>query len=219
MFTLDQSENEGVEVIVFFSLGLLQDAIIDADGHRFLLISLQEKICKEKAAQGLLELIKNTNTTEKILESGFVATALGSIDGRFACTDIALGLARISSIDEGLNQIYSQSSSVSALLMLLEHCPDRLGKDAAASIIARLYPLLHRGEDLTRQTKIAENCHLLLKYLDPFDPDHIKEVLQALAAIAAETKGKKMIHEYRGHVILAEHLSETDTEIQVRFSF
>lgn len=145
-----------------------------------------------------------------------MAIALRSIDGKFACTDIALGLSLISSIPEGMNQIYSDPSSVSALLTLLEHCPNPSGKDAAALIIARLYPLLYRKDDLTRQTKIAESCNLLLRYLDPLDIHHIKEFLQALAAIADEMKGRKMIHEFRGHELLIKHLSVPDTEIQVR---
>jgi len=194
----------------------LQEAVIEADGHRFLIASLQERISKEEAAQGLLKLIENTYTIEKVLDAGFVATALGSINGMFACIDIARGLDLISSIQEGLNQIYSDSSSVSALLILLEHCPDRLGKNAAALIISRLYPLLDREEDSAQRERITTKCQLLLDHLHPFDPHHVKGFLQALAALAAEPKGRKMIHETHSLKTFSDHLSVTDTEIQVR---
>ncbi|KAG0625392.1 hypothetical protein M758_2G051200 [Ceratodon purpureus] len=191
-----------------------QEAVIEADGHMFLLTSVEEKISKEKSAQGLLELIRNTGTREKILEAGFVTVAMGSIDARFACTDIALGLSLLSSTPEGLNQIYSDPRSVPALLNLVEHCREPKGQDAAASVIARLYPRLNREEDLARQTKIAERCELFFKYLNPLDMSHLKEFLEALAAIAADMKGRKWIHEYRGHQLLIDNLSVTQTDIQ-----
>lgn len=193
---------------------IYQRAVIEADGHRFLITSLQQKISKEEAARGLLKLIENTCTIQIVLDGGFVATALGSIDGTFVCKDIARGLDRISLIQEGLNQIYSESSSVPALLTLLKHCPDPSGKSAAALIISRLYPLLYRQKDSTRRDEITEKCQLLLDYLDPLETDHVKGFLQALAALAAERDGRKMIHHIHGHITLSGHLLETDTEIQ-----
>jgi hypothetical protein len=103
-------------------------------------------------------------------------------------------------------------------LNLLEHCPHAEGKDAAALVIARLYPCLNRQEDLVRQTEIAGRCELFFKRLDPLDISHVKESLEALAAIAAEMKGRKYIHEIRGHQILIDNLSVTQTDIQVRES-
>lgn len=201
-----------------FMFILLQEAVVKADGHMFLLTSLKEMYLRDKAAQGLLELILNTNTTGQVLEAGFVTTAIESIHNDFACTDIAIGLAHISSTQEGLNQIYMDSHSVSALLILLEHCPDPSGKDAAALVIARLYPCLNRPEDEARRTTIVFACTLFVKHLDPLDLSHVKEFLQALAAIAADTRGKSVIHEWRGLPLLINHLSITETDIQVRES-
>ena len=184
----------------------------------FLLTSLEEKISKEKASQGLLHLIENVETRERVLEAGYVTNAVKTIDPRFACREIALALALISSNSDGLNQIYSVSHSVSALLNLLEHCPHAEGRDAAALVIARLYPCLNRQEDLERQTEIAVRCVLFFKCLDPLDISHVKESLEALAAIAAEMKGRKYIHEIRGQKILIDNLSVTQTDIQVRES-
>lgn len=200
----------------FLSFGL-QEAVIEANGDTFLLASLRENISREEAAQGLLELVKNPYMTERILEGGFVTTAMGSISQTFACTAIAQGLSRIASTDEGLNQIYSASSD-SALRTLLEKCSDRSGQDAAASIIAKLYPLLcRRAEDLPRLNNlITETCPGLLKSLQPFDPNHVKESLQALAAFATHMRGRRIIHEYLGDLTLIGHLTTRDTEIQVR---
>ena len=194
----------------------MQDAVIQADGHVFLLTSLQEKISREKAAQGLLELIKSIETREQVLEAGYVRIAMGSIDAKFACTDIALGLALISSKPDGLNQIYLGSRSVSALLNLVEHCPDAKGKDAAALVIARLYPRLNRQEDVGSQTEIAGACELFFKPLDSSNIFLSKEFLEALAAIAAEPKGRYLIHENRGHYFLIDNLNLVpQTDIQV----
>ncbi|KAG0597876.1 hypothetical protein M758_12G027400 [Ceratodon purpureus] len=188
-----------------------QEAVIKADGHSFLLASLQEISIdlKEKAAECLLELIKNTKSRQYVLEAGFVTAAMRSINARFACTDIALGLDLISATSTGLRHIYSDSQSVSALLSLLNYCHEPKGKDAAASVIARLYPRLNRQEDLlARQRKIAESCGLFFRCLDFSDISHCKGFLEALAAIATDMMGTVFIFEVRGHRLLMKNLSD-----------
>ncbi|KAG0553640.1 hypothetical protein KC19_12G027400 [Ceratodon purpureus] len=186
-----------------------KEAVIKANGHFFLLAVLRESILKEKAAEGLLELIKNTETRQKVLEAGFVTIAMRSIDARFACTDIALGLDLISATSTGLEHIYSDSQSVSALLSILEHCHEPKGKDAAASVIARLYPRLNCQEDVARQREIARSsCRLFFRCLDLSDMSHCKEFLEALAAIATDMTGTLFIFEERGHQLLMNTLSD-----------
>lgn len=163
---------------------------------------------KEKAAECLLELIKNTKSRQNVLEVGFVTTAMRSIDARFACTDIALGLDLISATSTGLEHIYSDSQSVSALLSLLEHCHEPKGKDAAASVIARLYPRLNCHEDGPRQRIIAESCGLFFRCLDFSDISHCNGFLEALAAIATDMMGTVFIYEERGHRLLMNTLSD-----------
>jgi len=80
----------------------LQEDVTKADGYRFLITSIMEKISKEEVVQDFLELIQNTCTIEIVFDGEFVATTLGSIDGRFACKDIGCCLDRIFFYSRGI---------------------------------------------------------------------------------------------------------------------
>ncbi|XP_024400873.1 uncharacterized protein [Physcomitrium patens] len=188
------------------------EAVIEADGHRFLLASLEENISKQSAAEGLLELVKNVKTRPKVLEAGFVSTACKIVSdaGRCPCTAIALGLEIISSTPEGLDQICAEGSSVSALLTLLENCSGSDGMDAAAIVISRLYPLLEHES----QERMNHACNILVRYVKKTPPNrisHAKPFYRALAAFAVKPMGKLIIHEGR---FLHLQLSITDSDVQ-----
>lgn len=204
-------------IIYFYFFSFYLQAVIEADGHRFLLASLEENISKQCAAEGLLELVKNVKTRPKVLEAGFVSTACKIVSdaGRCPCTAIALGLEIISSTPEGLDQICAEGASVSALLTLLENCSGSDGMDAAAIVISRLYPLLEHES----QERMNHACNILVRYVKKTPPNrisHAKPFYRALAAFAVKPMGKLIIHEGR---FLHLQLSITDSDVQVRKYF
>lgn len=206
----------------------MQEAVIKGGGHNFLLSSLRGNVMKETAAQGLLNLINNKRTRDDVLQAGFVAIAVESINQEFASTDIALGLADICSKTEAMDQIHVNKRSVQALLVLLEHCPNLEGKGSAAAVIAKLYARLNRNEDSLRKIELTAACPHLVIYLElddkhqlkwfPDDKSQLLLFLEALAAFATGKKGRLMIYEERGQVPLIEYLKNREVDTEVRES-
>jgi hypothetical protein len=203
-----------ISQFLFFSFYL--QAVIEAGGLKFLLSSLENTTSKQSAAEGLLELVKNIETQPRVLEAGFVSTVCKIVRDRSSSTAIALSLEAISSTSAGLDQIYSEGSSVTALITLLEKCPSSDGVDAAAAVIARLYPRLQNDGSSSR---LSDACNMLVGYLrrSPLNrTSHVEPLLQALAVFAKDPMGKVIIHESK---LLTDKLSITDAGIQVRKHF
>lgn len=193
---------------------VLQESVMTADGHIALLSSLRENIIKETAAKGLSNLIKKKETRRGVLDAGYITTAIECINQSFASAELAYGLAELSSIDVGLDEIFASSHSVQALLTLLEHCTDPRGKNSAAAVIARLFPRLCADDrDEERQKLVSDECKLLIK--EVADGRCSAEILEALLAIAHVPRGKTDIFEFHGLTALLQLFPIDNSNIQV----
>lgn len=210
----------------------MQEDVIKAEGHRFMVSSLGENKSKEDAVRGLWILLCNPAGEHVVLGAGFVGAAIGCINSNFTRSEMALGSAQTSLSPEALNEMASAVAKVSssserlleivecensegALLSLLEHCSSLEGKAAAAAVIAKLYPKLAKLEDRSRHEKLSHASSRLFECLK--ETDKPKEFLKALAVVAAGEKGMNNIHQNRGVQYLIQHFESelSDTEVRI----